>query len=201
MEFNEKLQELRKQRGLTQEELAAQLFVSRTAISKWESGRGYPSIDSLKTISRYFSVSVDALLSGDAILTIAEEEKKEQKKQIRTVIFGLLDCSAGLLLVLPFFGERANGTVQAVPLLSLVPSTFYLKPIFLTVILFLTLCGIAALMLRGAELPVWQRSKEKISFALSTAAVLLLIVCVQPYAAFFTFVLFIIKVLLIEKWA
>ena len=51
MEFHEKLQELRKSRGLTQEELAEALFVSRTAISKWESGRGYPSIDSLKEIS------------------------------------------------------------------------------------------------------------------------------------------------------
>ena len=54
MEFHEKLQELRKSRGLTQEELAEALFVSRTAISKWESGRGYSSIDSLKEISRYF---------------------------------------------------------------------------------------------------------------------------------------------------
>ena len=48
MEFNEKLQELRKQKNLTQEELAGDLFVSRTAISKWESGRGNPGIDSLK---------------------------------------------------------------------------------------------------------------------------------------------------------
>ena len=62
MEFNEKLQELRKARGLTQEELAEALFVSRTAISKWESGRGYPSIDSLKQIANYFSISIDFLL-------------------------------------------------------------------------------------------------------------------------------------------
>jgi transcriptional regulator with XRE-family HTH domain len=48
LELNEKLQELRKQKELTQEELAEILFVSRTAISKWESGRGYPNIDSLK---------------------------------------------------------------------------------------------------------------------------------------------------------
>lgn len=40
MELSEKLQELRKEKGLTQEELAEALFVSRTAISKWESGRG-----------------------------------------------------------------------------------------------------------------------------------------------------------------
>ena len=61
MDFSEKLQNLRKQHGLTQEELAAKLFVSRTAISKWESGRGYPNIDSLKEISKFFSVSVDEL--------------------------------------------------------------------------------------------------------------------------------------------
>lgn len=78
MEFNEKLQELRKSRGLTQEELAEALFVSRTAISKWESGRGYPSIDSLKEISRYFSVSIDVLLSGDQLIMIAEKEAPQK---------------------------------------------------------------------------------------------------------------------------
>ena len=62
MEFNEKLKELRSSRGLTQEELAEAMFVSRTAISKWESGRGYPSIDSLKEISTLFSVTIDELL-------------------------------------------------------------------------------------------------------------------------------------------
>ena len=62
MEFNEKLQELRKSKSLTQEELAKALFVSRTAISKWEQGRGYPGIDSLKEISRFFSVSIDDLI-------------------------------------------------------------------------------------------------------------------------------------------
>ena len=60
MEFNEKLQELRKQKNLTQEQLAEQLYVSRTAISKWESGRGYPSIDSLKEISRFFAIGYPA---------------------------------------------------------------------------------------------------------------------------------------------
>ncbi|MBQ7084868.1 MAG: helix-turn-helix transcriptional regulator, partial [Anaerotignum sp.] len=82
MEFHEKLQELRKSRGLTQEELAEMLYVSRTAVSKWESGRGYPSIDSLKEISRFFSVTIDDLLSGEKLLTIAE---KENRSNIRNV--------------------------------------------------------------------------------------------------------------------
>ena len=75
MEFNEKLQELRKSRSLTQEELAEALFVSRSAISKWESGRGYPSIDSLKEMSRYFSVTVDDLICSDEMISVAENEK------------------------------------------------------------------------------------------------------------------------------
>ena len=70
MEFNEKLQELRRQKKLTQEELAEILFVSRTAISKWESGRGYPNIESLKAIAEFFSVSVDEMLSGHELMSV-----------------------------------------------------------------------------------------------------------------------------------
>ena len=78
MELSEKLQELRKEKGLTQEELAEALFVSRTAISKWESGRGVPNIESLKAISKFFSVSIDELLSGEEILKIADEDDKQK---------------------------------------------------------------------------------------------------------------------------
>ena len=88
MEFHEKLQALRKGRGLTQEELAQVLYVSRTAISKWESGRGYPSIDSLKEISCYFSVTIDDLLSGEKLLSIAEREKHAAMRNLCALLFG-----------------------------------------------------------------------------------------------------------------
>ena len=112
MEFNEKLQELRKQRGLTQEELAEKLYVSRTAISKWESGRGYPNIESLKAIAKFFSVTVDDLLSTDEVLTIAEEDSKRKEKHFRDLIYGLLDICIAMLLFLPFFAEKADGIIQ-----------------------------------------------------------------------------------------
>ena len=67
MEFNEKLQLLRKQQEMTQEQLAEKLFVSRTAVSKWESGKGYPNIDSLRNLAEFFSVSIDELLSGEEL--------------------------------------------------------------------------------------------------------------------------------------
>ena len=50
MTFGEKLKKLRNDNGLTQEQLADKIFVTRTAISKWETDKGFPSIDSLKAI-------------------------------------------------------------------------------------------------------------------------------------------------------
>ena len=127
MEFNEKLQELRKQKGLTQEELAAALFVSRTAVSKWESGRGYPNIDSLKALAKFFCVTVDELLSGEQVLTIAQEEQKEKERHTRGLVFGLLDLCAALFLFLPLFGQSADRGAEAVSLLGLTQVSEYLK--------------------------------------------------------------------------
>ena len=98
MEFNEKLQELRKRRSLTQEELAEALFVSRTAISKWESGRGYPSIDSLKALSRFFSVTIDELICSDEMLSVAENERKAFVGKYLSLICSALDILPAMLL-------------------------------------------------------------------------------------------------------
>lgn len=118
MEFNEKLQELRKQKGLTQEDLAESLYVSRTAISKWESGGGYPNIDSLKAIAKFFGITIDELLSGDELLTFAEEDTKQKEKHFRDLVFGLLDCSIAMFFFLPFFGQKVDGVLQEVSLLG-----------------------------------------------------------------------------------
>lgn len=67
MDFNEKLREYRKQSGLSQGKLAETLNVSRQAITKWESGNGMPDISNLKALSAVFNVSVDELLSEEAV--------------------------------------------------------------------------------------------------------------------------------------
>lgn len=66
MELPEKLYTLRRQKGLSQEQLAEALEVSRQAVSKWESGRSVPDPDKLVALSRFFSVSVDWLLREEA---------------------------------------------------------------------------------------------------------------------------------------
>ena len=116
MEFNEKLQELRKKRGLTQEELAESLYVSRTAISKWESGRGYPNIDSLKDISKFFSVSIDELLSGEKIISIAEKENKSNVNNICDLLFGIIDIMSLILIILPLYPKSFNNYIYSVNL-------------------------------------------------------------------------------------
>lgn len=66
MNFNKALQQLRKSNGLSQEELGEQLGVSRQTISKWESGSAYPDMLNLVTISRFFGISVDELITGES---------------------------------------------------------------------------------------------------------------------------------------
>ena len=199
MEFNEKLQELRKQRGLTQEELAARLYVSRTAISKWESGRGYPNIESLKAIAKFFSVTLDELLSTDEVLTIAEEDSKRKEKHFRDLIYGLLDICIALLLFLPFFAEDADGIIQSVSLVALDGVQAYLKITYLAVVIVTTVMGILTLTLQNCQVIAWVKSKTTLSLALGATLVLLLMISSQPYAAVFAFVLLTIKALMLIK--
>ena len=197
MEFNERLRELRKRSGLTQEELSAKLYVSRTAVSKWESGRGYPSIDSLKAIAEAFSVTVDELISSGEALTIAEEEKTSAGIRLRDLIFGLIDISALLFLLLPLFAERSGGIAVAVTLVYLTGIAPYMKAAYLAVIAATAVCGISVLALRNCTLPVWIKIKRTLSLSLSLAAVLIFILSLQPYAAVLSLFLMLIKAVML----
>ncbi len=199
MEFHEKLQTLRKQRGLTQEEVAAALYVSRTAISKWESGRGYPSIDSLKAISGFYSVAIDDLLSGAEAVTIAEEEKKEKEARLRDLVFGLLDCGGAMLLFLPFFGQGAGEGARAVSLLGLTGVQPLVKWAFLGVTGALVLFGVLTLAMQTCRHRLWERCRRGISLGIHTAGVLLFILGRQPYAAVFLFLFLGIKGVILLK--
>ena len=196
MEFHEKLQELRKQKGLTQEELAGELFVSRAAISRWESGRGYPGIDSLKAIAAYFSVSVDFLLTGGEMLNIAEEDSREARSRFRDLVFGLLDCGSGLLLFLPLFGHQTDSGVRGVSLLMLTDAPAYLLAAYFGVVAAMVLTGIALLALQNCEQAGWRKYKLPLSVGIHVAGALLFILSRQPYGAALLFLFLMIKMLI-----
>ena len=199
MEFNEKLQELRKQRGLTQEELAEKLYISRTAVSKWESGRGYPNIESLKAIAKFFSVTVDELLSSGEVLTIAEEDGKRKETHFRDLMYGLLDICIAMLLFLPFFADDADGIIKSASLIALDGVQPYVKATYLAVVISVIVMGVLTLALQNCQWVAWVKSKTTVSLALGAILVLLLMISSQPYAAVFAFALLVIKALILIK--
>lgn len=111
MEFNNKLYELRKQKGLSQEELANRLNVSRQTISKWEVGESTPDMEKLVAISDLFEVSLDELVKGEEpklaepseqivkselysdikeqVLTVDNKEKAKKGIKIAGIILGI----------------------------------------------------------------------------------------------------------------
>lgn len=80
MTFGEKIKSLREQNGITQDELAERLYVTRTAVSKWENDKGLPSIDTLKRIAELFGVTLDELVSDDAVKNARLAEDKEARR-------------------------------------------------------------------------------------------------------------------------
>ena len=199
MEFNEKLKELRSSRGLTQEELAEVLFVSRTAISKWESGRGYPSIDSLKQIANYFSISIDELLSGERLITIAENENRTNLKNMGNMLFGVVDIFSFIMIILPLYPNKIDDYIYSVNLFNYTQTAVFNLVIMWSFYLALILIGISKILLTQLNIEKGQKVITNISLVLGILAVLYLAMTRDAYAITVVFVLLIIKVMLLFK--
>ncbi len=199
MEFYEKLQELRKSRGLTQEELAEALFVSRTAISKWESGRGYPSIDSLKQIARFFSVTIDELLSGEKLLSIAEKENQSNMQNLCRMLAGAIDLFYFLLIVLPLYPKSMDGFISSVNLIAYTETTAFNRMIYWGMFLALIVIGMLEIALVQLKITKAHKIQLEVSMLLSILAVLFLALTGETYATALAFLLFILKAFLYVK--
>ncbi len=88
MQFSEKLRALRTENQLTQEELAERIFVTRSAVSKWETGGGYPGVDSLKLLAETFGVTLDELISDEDV----RNQKLLDDRRARRMYFCAVGC-------------------------------------------------------------------------------------------------------------
>lgn len=88
MKFSDKLKKLRKENNITQEQLAEKLYVTRSAISKWETDNGYPAIDSLKMLSNVFDISIDELISDEDV----ENQRLLEKSRARKMYYLAIIC-------------------------------------------------------------------------------------------------------------
>ena len=193
MELGEKLQELRKSRGLTQEALAEALHVSRTAVSKWESGRGWPSIDSLKEISSFFGVTIDELLSAERLITIAEREKVKGLRCLCDLLFGSMDLLAAAMILLPLYPHTVEWAVYSVDLISYSETTPLNRAVYWVLFLCLILTGILRLVLLRRKvdgIPGWLTG---ISLGIGCATVMFPAMAGETYAVVLAFLLLAVK--------
>ena len=199
MEFSEKLQTLRKQKGLTQEELAQALFVSRTAISKWESGKGYPSIDSLKEISKYFSVTIDEMLSSEELITAAQDDNRKNIADLLDLLTGCADIMALTLLLLPLYPEKLSGTFTAVSLLRYTQIALPFACVCWGLMILLITVGAVKVLMHYRHIEKGCSAVTVASFELSIIAVLFLTAARLPYAVTVVFLLLIVKGILVFR--
>ena len=114
MKLHEKIFALRKQQGMTQNDLAEKLGVSRQAVSRWEMGTAVPDVDNLVAMSDLFSVSLDELLKPDAKPAQETEavaaEKKDEPKDIKLLRLALVLFAIGIGLVIGglYFGTPGS---------------------------------------------------------------------------------------------
>lgn len=199
MEFNEKLKELRNSRGLTQEELASTLFVSRTAISKWESGRGYPSIDSLKEISSFFSITLDELVSGEKLLSIAEKENQAQLYNLYDLLTGMIDLCYFLLIVLPLYPKTMGLYIASVNLFKYVDTSAFNQKLYWALFLLIMLNGVTELILIKLKDKGMHSKIVGINMILSILAVIYLALTGETYATAFAFLLLALKSIIVYE--
>ena len=193
MEFNEKLQELRKNKGLTQEELAEILYVSRTAISKWESGRGYPNIESLKELSKFFDVSIDDLLSGEKLLSIAEKENKSNIRNICDFLFGIVDLFSFILVVLPLYPNTIDGFIYSVSLLNYTETSSIKLIVYWVMFISLFVVGVIMVILTKTKAEKGNKILMTLSIALNIFIVIFLALTREVYAVIVVFLLLLAK--------
>ena len=101
MELYEKLYELRRASGMSQEELAEKVYVTRQTVSNWETGKSYPDIHSLLLLSALFDVSLDQLIKGDLETMKQEVNAADVKAMNRDAIIFSILLAATIILPVP----------------------------------------------------------------------------------------------------
>ena len=109
MMFSQNLQYLRKEKNMTQEQLAEKLEVSRQAVSKWEAGSAYPEMDKIIVMCRMFDIDMDTLVNGNVKKPLSEDEfgyDTFYNKCSRAVAFGVSLIIAGAAILIAMGGEK-----------------------------------------------------------------------------------------------
>ena len=196
MELCKKIKKIRSDNKLTQEQFAEKMLVSRTAVSKWENGTCYPSIDSLKYMSKIFNVSLDKLLSSEEMLEIAYMENKNSIFKYNSFLFCLLDVVRIIFIFLPLYSYKTNDFVYSVLLFNSNDLGVLSKIIFMLIFIGFLVLGIIELIFNYNGNNSFL---NKISMFLDIISIFVLLFTKQPYIIALMFVIFIIKIIMLAN--
>ena len=198
MEFNKKLQDIRKRHKLTQEQLSQKLNISRTAVSKWESGRGFPNIEALKNISKIFNIPIDQLLSGEELLDAAESDNKIKRYKLISLVFGIYDFMFISFIFLPLYGKLVGDYIYSVNLFQLTNNSWIQTSYYIT---FITIClfGVIEIIFHFFDNEKIQRAFMVSSLFMHSIAVLMFTATREPYVNSFLFLILLSKIVLLIR--
>lgn len=100
MEFSDQIKNLRQKKGLTQDQFAQKLHVTRQAISNWENNRNLPDLAMLIEISQVFDISLDELILGDTRMNKMTKKLIKDTDENRTAKFNMISTIIGFFLML-----------------------------------------------------------------------------------------------------
>ena len=196
LELSKNIKQIRNDNKLTQEQFAEKMLVSRTAVSKWENGTCYPSIDSLKYMSQTFNISLDKLLSSEEILEIAKTENQSNISEYNSLLFCLLDIVRIIFIFLPLYSYKTNDFIYSVSLLNSNDLGTTLKIVFMLIFIMFLILGIIELIFnfKGNNKLI-----NKISIFLDVTSIFVLLFTKQPYVIALMFVILIIKTIMLAN--
>ena len=193
METKNIILKLRTEKGMSQDELADKIMVTRQAVSRWENGRGYPSIDSLKEISSFFSVTIDELLSGEKLLSIAEKENKTNMQNLCNILMGAIDLFHFLLIVLPLYPKSMKEYIASVNLFGYTETSAFNRIVYWVLFFLLMLIGTAEIIVTQLKIEKVYKMVIVFSMLLGIAAVLFLALTGETYTTALAFLLLVLK--------
>lgn len=183
--FKDRLRELRIKKGLTQEELADIIHVSRSAICKWEMGNGIPSDPNVEGLCEFFNVSEEWLLDRNDLKDYIIKESKIRKNYIVSIIGLILPFVLIIFTFVGFFVQLYNGPNLDYLLWYIPPRSiyYYLGP---GVIIPIIVYGIT---LAISFVNILQVVKEGLIKKMLIADIILIVVSITLYLASFVIAL------------
>lgn len=136
MNLSEKITKIREDNNLTQDEMAEKIFVTRQAISKWERGISYPSLDVLRLITKEFKISMNNLLD------VSENEKNKEYKPIGFKHYGFIIFYVVMLLLL-------GGILAAFNILSIQANAELWELVVYNVLICLVICSVIYMLIQS----------------------------------------------------